>query len=396
MRTDEQLDSSFRASEAWSFEMGDVDLIETSSATGLLGTAGKPQRLLNSISGNERNHLFLSSGAQRFDDLSIVSGLDAISDSRSFVLWDYDRDGWQDIALVNANAPLLNLFHNDIGGLAEPGVPPGNMLAIRFEGGNRSAQPTTDFSSRDGYGALVSVQLGETTLIREQRAGEGFAAQNSATMIVGVGAHELVDSVSVTWPSGLRQQLRGVAEGTLLTIFENPADSPTGEAFVSEPYRREIGRDLFTSRVPGDTVAAISSLPRGQARGQANGRAPFNLYMTMATWCAVCTGELPQIARLGEAFGDKLALFGLPVDPEDAVDELIEYRRRHDPAYRLLTALTSDERAAIREALTDSLTVDGVPSTIITDGEGRVLQMSLGVPTVSEVRRLLAGSSSSG
>ncbi|MDE2810606.1 MAG: ASPIC/UnbV domain-containing protein, partial [Gemmatimonadota bacterium] len=72
---------------------------------------------------------------------------------------------------------------------------------------------------------------------REHRAGEGFSAQNSATLIVGLGAYQRVDAVHVRWPSGRVQQVAEVAAGMLVTVYENPRNSPTGVAFVVVPYR---------------------------------------------------------------------------------------------------------------------------------------------------------------
>ena len=54
-----------------------------------------------SFSGYERNHLFVNQDGKAFVDLSGVSGLDAVGDSRSFAVLDYNRDGWPDIGLVN-------------------------------------------------------------------------------------------------------------------------------------------------------------------------------------------------------------------------------------------------------------------------------------------------------
>ena len=83
----------------------------------------------------------------------------------------------------------------------------------------------------------VEVDVGGKTLLREHRAGEGFSAQNSATLIVGLGAHQRVDAVHVRWPSGRTQQIAEVAAGMLVTVYENPRHSPTREAFVVVPYR---------------------------------------------------------------------------------------------------------------------------------------------------------------
>ena len=51
----------------------------------------------------------------------------------------------------------------------------------------------------------VEVDVGGRTLLREHRAGEGFSAQNSATLIVGLGAHQRAERavrVRKLWPSG--------------------------------------------------------------------------------------------------------------------------------------------------------------------------------------------------
>ena len=112
MRTDEkiaaELDSTGMFEQRWK---GDA-------TSGWMEEPGGEISL--SISGYERNRLFLGAGGSQFRDLSGVSGLDALADGRAFALTDYDRDGWQDVAAVNTNAPLLQLFHNDIAARGAP------------------------------------------------------------------------------------------------------------------------------------------------------------------------------------------------------------------------------------------------------------------------------------
>jgi len=85
-----------------------------------------------SISGKERNRLFVNREGE-FADYSGVSGLDNPADSRVFATWDFDRDGWSDIAVVNANRPVLNIYRNRIG---EQVGNRGRFIAVRFVGGN--------------------------------------------------------------------------------------------------------------------------------------------------------------------------------------------------------------------------------------------------------------------
>jgi hypothetical protein len=181
-----------------------------------------------SLSGYQRNRLFLNLDGRNFIDVSGLSGADSPADGRACAQLDYDRDGRVDLVLVNANEPLCQLYQN--------GSAAGQMLALRFVGGNNRAEPSNKWSARDGYGAEVEVVLGEKTLLREHRAGEGFSTQNSATMIIGLGEYEKVDAVRVSWPSGRVHVMEHVEAGLLLTVYENADHSPANEAYVTAPY----------------------------------------------------------------------------------------------------------------------------------------------------------------
>ena len=151
-----------------------------------------------------------------------------LRNGRAFATLDFDRDGRIDLAVVNANEPFCELFANR--------SKAGHILALRFVGGNDRDEVSREWSGRDGYGVSVEVDVGERTLLREHRAGEGFSAQNSATLIVGLGAHLRADTVRVYWPSGRTQRATDVGAGVLLTVYENSRYSPTGGAFVMVPY----------------------------------------------------------------------------------------------------------------------------------------------------------------
>ncbi len=112
----------------------------------------------------------------------------------------------------------------------------------------------------------------------------------------------------------------------------------------------------------------------------------------MATWCETCKGELPQLARLRRSFSpEDLALIGVPVDEDDDIGALRDYRERHAPAYVLLDPLSESQHSTIREIVQEGLWVDTLPATIVTDGGNRVLHVQAGVPSVSQVRRWLRG-----
>ena len=183
------------------------------------------------LSGYQRNRLFLNVQGRAFLDVSGLSAADSPADGRAFATLDFDRDGRIDLAVVNANEPLCALYANR--------SKAGHILALRFVGGNDRDEATSEWSVRDGYGVQVQVDVGGRTLLREHRAGEGFSAQNSATLIIGLGQHPRADAVRVQWPAGRVQELSAVAANMLVTVYENSQHSPTGEAFVVVPYRDE-------------------------------------------------------------------------------------------------------------------------------------------------------------
>ncbi len=340
----------------------------------------------HSLSGHERNHLFLNAGGAAFEDVSRLSGLDTPADSRCTVLLDYDRDGWQDIAVVNANSPLLNLYRNEV---ALAGGDRRRMIALRFVGGNRSAAPSP-FAPRDGYGAVATISLGDLTLEREHRCGDGYAAQNSATMIVGIGERDTVPLVAVRWPSGLVQEARQVAAGSLLTVYEDLSESPSGAPFVIAPYRvaAEPGAANVAARSTAPALGRFALRDRETPRSATP--PTLRVYTTMATWCAACKRNLPRLERLRAALPEAaVELIGVPVDEKDDAEKLREYVERWRPAYRLLADLPATERGAVQRIVTALTGSDALPATIVTDSDDDVVRASAGVPSLSELRRLL-------
>jgi len=322
-----------------------------------------------------------------FADVSSVSGADHPGDGRSFALLDYDHDGWLDLAVTGANAPMLQLLRNQWG--SRPGAPaaPG-LVAFRFVGGNTTAKPAPGLTSRSGVGARVELQVGDRRIVREQRAGEGFAAENSATLVVGIGAHEGPVAVTVRWPSGTRQTLAAVPTGTLVTLYEVPAQSPDGSGAVVTPY---LGAPATPAAEPSHPRPSL--LPRLEAKPGTR----LRVLTTFATWCATCLRDLPLVAELQEAFaGDGVALYGLPIDPAEPPETVAAWQEARKPVFQIVSDLTDAERNAANALARQELRRDDLlPTTFVTDAQGRLVRAMFGVPTVSEVRQLLAATPSS-
>lgn len=381
VRTDNNLDRpSFRFSPEWKRTPA-PDNLGPQIDSRLAGVERQGDRVLvHSLQGNQRNHYFVNLSGRTFVDVSALSGLDSPADGRGFAVLDYDRDGWQDIALINANQPLFNLYHNEIAVLGQKG----GLIAVRFVGGNRTPAPSKEFACRDGYGARVTVDLGDQKISREHRCGEGWSTENSATMKLGVGSHAKAASVSVRWPSGKITTTQDVPEGTLLTAYENLADSPSREAFTRSTYR--VKQAQSTRPSIGDRpifpIAAIDNrVPPG---------ARLRVYTTFATESASGKTHLPLQRLLRDELGKEgVDFIAVPIDEADDNNKLAAYNREwHPPArlFNLVPATRQQATAAFAKALGEE---PPVPSSVVTDASGRILWAQPGVPSISDLRRVL-------
>ncbi len=149
-------------------------------------------------------------GPSRYYDVSGVSGLDFADDSRAFAVTDIDGDGNLDIILKSRRAPQVRILQNHCGIGS-------NSIALRLRGVK---------SNRDAIGARVEVN----GRIRYLSAGSGYLSQHSKQLHFGLGDADDA-SVTITWPSGVKQNLAGLRAGFRYEIEEG------SEQVQSEPFR---------------------------------------------------------------------------------------------------------------------------------------------------------------
>lgn len=125
---------------------------------------------------------------------------------------DYDRDGDVDL-LVTENDGRVRLLKN----LTRDGEDPPHFVRVELTG-------TT--SNRDALGAEVILYHAGRTQRRYVRGGSSYLSQSERALTFGLGDADLVDSLVVKWPSGVRQVLTGVTPNRKVEVLETPA--PTG------------------------------------------------------------------------------------------------------------------------------------------------------------------------
>ena len=199
---------------------------------------GHPQDVIEILQDHEtyaqRAQLFRNNGDGTYRDVSETAGtyFSEARVGRAAASADYDNDGDVDIIVMNSNQRAVLLRNEtrenvEIDNAQEnhvvdpnllypehpehPGHPASNWLGIKLVG---------TLSNRNGIGAKVTIHAGEMTQITETKSGSSYASGSDTRLLFGVGEQQRVETIAVTWPSGITQELAGIAVNQILTISE--------------------------------------------------------------------------------------------------------------------------------------------------------------------------------
>lgn len=152
----------------------------------------------SSITYRQAPHLFVNRGDGVFED---QGGAFPPLLGRGAAYGDIDRDGDLDL-LTTQNGGAVRLWRNEAGG---------RYLRVLLQG---------TASNRDGAGAWLACYAAGTRQVRYASTGGSYLSQSEQAITFGLGAHAMVDSVRVAWPSGRVSRLYALPVDTLLVISE--------------------------------------------------------------------------------------------------------------------------------------------------------------------------------
>jgi hypothetical protein len=129
---------------------------------------------------------------------------------RGVAVVDWNRDGREEFAVSNI-ADFASLTENRT-------ADTGHWLALRLRGVE---------SARDAFGTEVEVVSGDRTRIRQLVAGSGYEATNQRHLVFGLADAASIDSIRISWPSGLQQEFDPVpVDREYMAIEGNPQLHP--------------------------------------------------------------------------------------------------------------------------------------------------------------------------
>ncbi len=116
---------------------------------------------------------------------------------------DFDHDGDLDF-VINNNEGGAVLYRNDGGNR-------NNWVAFHLVG---------EKSNRSALGAIVRVQSGSGGQWQTVHSGSSYCSQSDLNLTFGLGHDKTVQTVSVEWPSGIKQKFSNLTPNQIVTIDE--------------------------------------------------------------------------------------------------------------------------------------------------------------------------------
>ena len=192
----------------------------------LVVTNGFPET--NGAFETDRTRLFLNTGGA-FIESGVALGITDTGYGRGLAILDYDNDGREDIFIAQTIGHRI-LYHNETSPAAA------HWLNLRFTGTG---------SNRDGYGCEVTVTAAGRNQTAIYNPTNSYIGQREPRLHFGLGGSTTVSRISIKWPSGIVQELSGVAVDQTLAVTEPAASSTPAAAptISTQPADISVAKD---------------------------------------------------------------------------------------------------------------------------------------------------------
>ena len=193
---------------------------------------------------NWRNPLLKNMGDGTFEEqFGVGTDEDTLSASYGTAIGDFNDDGFYDIVVVNNYDPQPKHFNHS--------------KVYRNNGGNHNwikLQLEGVESNRNGIGSWIEAIAGNDHYYRYTTLGQSYASQNSLSEIIGIGEHEMIDTLKITWTSGFTDVFTNISPNQKLHITEGASlingthEALSGIRLIQNPARHLLQIENLTGK----------------------------------------------------------------------------------------------------------------------------------------------------
>jgi hypothetical protein len=172
---------------------------------------GSPWQIVNgghNLSCFESKRAYLNVKGQDFLDISHLTGADNDGDGRSVVAADFRNCGKMDLIVRQAGGWPLLLYENRL--------PRKHYLKVSLRGRE---------SNRQGIGSRLTAVVNGQQIVRELFPANSFYSQTPNLVHFGLSDSEMIECLTIKWPSGKVQTLKNLKADRHIIVDENGDDS---------------------------------------------------------------------------------------------------------------------------------------------------------------------------
>ena len=151
--------------------------------------------------------VFRNKGDLTFEDLSSKAGpsFSVPAPHRGAAFGDLNNDGKIDVVVTVLNGPpeiWMNRFHGNRN----------HWIILKLVGVK---------SNRDGLGTKVKITTSLGTQYNQATTAVSYNSSSDKRVHFGLGSAAVIETIELTWPSGIKQVLKNVKADQILTVTES-------------------------------------------------------------------------------------------------------------------------------------------------------------------------------
>ncbi|MBL4704993.1 MAG: VCBS repeat-containing protein [Flavobacteriales bacterium] len=157
---------------------------------------------------------YLNNGDGTFSDITDSVSMGDTAQNRGLAYSDFNQDGLVDLIICPATNDTTSPDHVDL--YQNISIITNNYAQVKLVG---------TVSNRDAFGSHIQIYVNGDSWVEEITGGSSHMSQNSSIAHFGLGSATIIDSLIITWPSGITEKKLNVAANQRYEFIEGAGNT---------------------------------------------------------------------------------------------------------------------------------------------------------------------------